>query len=235
MMPMSHEFKNKDGSWKDESFDIPKSWTFKNAAVAEGFDAHVREQLPWYDLCTRAVVHFGRHYIPTGGVCYDIGASTGNIGRALADVLEQRKAKLISIEESAEMAAKWSAPGELVTGDALTYNFDSFDFATLFLVLMFLPIHQRAAFLHKLYARLRSGGALVVVDKLDSQAGYAGTALRRLALAWKLESGTTPQKVLEKELSLAGYQRPINPEILPGKPVQFFLLGEFAGWIIAKE
>jgi tRNA (cmo5U34)-methyltransferase len=214
--------------------NIPQDWTFKSAEIASGFDAHVREQLPWYDLCTRAVVHFGRHYIPTGGLCYDIGASTGNIGRALAPTLEQRKARLVSIEESADMAAKWSAPGELWTGDALAYDFDSFDFATLFLVIMFLPIHQRAAFLFKLYARLKPGGALVVVDKLNPQGGYVWTALRRLALAWKLESGATSEQILEKELSLAGYQRPIDATILPGKPVQFFQLGEFAGWVIDK-
>ena len=30
--------------------EIPKEWTFENASVAQSFNQHVREQLPWYDL-----------------------------------------------------------------------------------------------------------------------------------------------------------------------------------------
>lgn len=87
---------------------IPKKWTFKSREVANNFDAHVREQLPWYDMATAAVAHMGRHYIPHGGLCYDIGASTGNISRSLADTLKERSARMISIEESREMADKWA-------------------------------------------------------------------------------------------------------------------------------
>lgn len=217
-----------------ETLTIPANWTFKSNAVATGFDKHVREQLPWYDLATSAVAHFGRHYIGRNGLVYDIGASTGNIGNALRETLAQRNARLVAIEESAEMAGLYRGPGELVIKDALEYDYDKYDFAVLFRVLMFLPLHQRAAFLHRLYALLKPGGAIVVVDKLPTPGGYVGTALRRLALAYKLETGTSPDDILKKELSLAGYQRPIAPAILPGQPQQFFMMGEFAGWVIDK-
>jgi tRNA (cmo5U34)-methyltransferase len=83
--------------------DIPSNWTFETSAVASGFDRHVREQLPWYDLATNAITHIARHYIPEGGLVYDLGAATGNIGRAVAPVLADRGARLIGIEPSAEM------------------------------------------------------------------------------------------------------------------------------------
>jgi tRNA (cmo5U34)-methyltransferase len=213
---------------------IPKEWTFKSSNVAKGFDAHVREQLPWYDLCTHAVVHLARHFIPKGGMCYDIGASTGNIGLAINALLDQRKAQLVSIEESREMVANWHGVGKPIVADAVGYDYAEYDFATLFLLLMFIPIHERKPFMQRLYAKLRIGGAIVIVDKLDSQAGYVGTALRRLALAWKMESGTPAADILAKELSLAGYQRPISTDIFPAPAFQFFLLGEFAGWVIIK-
>ena len=44
--------------------DIPTNWTFETSGVAQGFDRHVREQLPWYDLATNAILHVARHYIP---------------------------------------------------------------------------------------------------------------------------------------------------------------------------
>jgi hypothetical protein len=44
-----------------DGFDwIPKEWTFHSDAVADKFDRHVREQLPWFDLAAQAVAHFAR-------------------------------------------------------------------------------------------------------------------------------------------------------------------------------
>lgn len=215
--------------------EIPQEWTFKNASVASGFDAHVREQLPWYELATHAVAHLGRHYIPERGLVYDIGASTGNIGRALRETLDQRQAALVAIEESGEMAEHYSAPGRLVIADALTYEYEPFDFGVCFLALMFFPVARRHDWLEDLLAKLRPGGALVVVDKIQTPEGYAGTALRRLAMAWKVSTGTSADDIVRKELSLAGYQRPVSSDLLDEfDAVPFFQLGEFVGWIIEQ-
>jgi tRNA (cmo5U34)-methyltransferase len=107
------------------SLEIPKAWTFRSHAVAKHFDQHVREQLPWYDLATNAVAHFGRHYIPNGGRVYDIGASTGNIGLALKETLDQRQARFTAIEESQEMAERYQGPPELVVADAVGFDFEA--------------------------------------------------------------------------------------------------------------
>ena len=127
---------------------IPDNWTFKNTGVADGFDAHVREQLPWYDLATDCVTHIVRHYLPESGLVYDIGASTGNIGRAIAPILEDRKATLIAIEESEEMAAKYDAPGTVECMDAYQVAYQPFDVAICFLVLMFLPVNEQIGRAH---------------------------------------------------------------------------------------
>jgi tRNA (cmo5U34)-methyltransferase len=78
-----------------DGLKIPTDWTFKNADVAAGFDDHVREQLPWYDIATASVAHVIRHYLPDGGLMYDIGASTGNIGRAVADTLRSADGRAV--------------------------------------------------------------------------------------------------------------------------------------------
>ncbi len=95
---------------ENKVMEIPREWTFKNAQIAKAFDKHVREQLPWYDLVTGALAHIARHYIPQGGLVYDIGASTGNIGRALAPTLKERKARLVGIESSNEMCGQYPSP-----------------------------------------------------------------------------------------------------------------------------
>jgi tRNA (cmo5U34)-methyltransferase len=214
------------------SLEIPKHWTFRSRAVAKHFDQHVRDSLPWYDLATNAVAHFGRHYIANGGRVYDIGASTGNVGNALRETLVQRKAKFTAIEESQEMADKYAGPSQLVVADAVSFAYEPFDFAVAFLVFMFLPIATRGSFLRRLQGLTKPGGALVIVDKVQMPPGYVGTAFSRLTLQQKLAAGAEPVAILQKELSLAGYQRPLDARLLPKTARVFFQVGEFVGWII---
>lgn len=213
---------------------IPREWTFENTAVASGFDSHVREQLPWYDLVTGAIAHIARHYIPKGGMVYDIGASTGNIGRAIAETLKERKANLIGIEESAEMCTLYDAPGELVQINALDYRFQPYDLAICYLVLMFLPVERRKAFIDDLRACIKPGGALLIVDKCEASSGYEATVFWRLTLAGKVAAGVDAASVIAKELSLSGVQRPLDPAMLGENASLWFRFGDFAGWIITR-
>ncbi len=125
--------------------------------------------------------------------------------------------------------------GKLEVADALTYDFQMYDFAILFLVLMFLPICERKQFVMKLRSLIKPGGALVIVDKIITPPGYAGTCLRRMAMKWKLDAGANESEIVRKELSLAGYQRPLNPEMFRPFAVEWFRFGEFAGWLIERE
>ena len=214
--------------------DIPRNWTFADQAVAAGFERHVREQLPWYEMATGAVAHVARHYLPQRGLVYDIGAATGNIGRALAPTLAAREAHLIAIEPSAEMAAIYAGPDgtELVVERAEAVAYERFDVAVAFLTLMFVAPAERSILVEHLLAAARPGGALIVFDKFEAERGYPGTVLWRLALAGKLAAGVDPAEIVAKELSLSGVQRPIARTLLPARAIEFFRFGEFAGWLV---
>ncbi len=141
--------------------DIPTNWTFETSGVAQGFDRHVREQLPWYDLATNAILHVARHYIPENGLVYDFGASTGNIGRALAPILKKRNAHLIGIEPSQEMIKLYKAPGEIICSKAETFIAKDFDLSVLFLCLMFIPPAKRFNLMLRLREKCKPGGAII--------------------------------------------------------------------------
>jgi tRNA (cmo5U34)-methyltransferase len=217
---------------------IASNWTFESAEVARNFDRHVREQLPWYDLATGAVAHIARHYIPDGGLVYDIGCSTGNIARALSGMLEQRGALIVGIDRSTKMADQYKAPGKLVIGNALLYPYQPFDLGVLFLVLQFMTAQERRQLLEKMRSKLRPGGALIIVDKVESCGGYPQTVMHRLTIAGKVSTGTSSEDIVAKELSLMGVQRPLPRgyvrKIFPGA-VEFFRFGEFVGYLIAKH
>jgi len=224
------------GKSKKNAFRVPSEWTFQTPTAAAAFDAHVRESLPWYDLVTGAVVHIARAFIPHGGLVLDVGASTGNVGRALNPVLDARRAELIAIDNSEAMADVYSGPGDLVIADAADYDFwqpRQPDVVICFLSLMFVPTGKREAVIMRMKQALKPGGAIIIVDKIAPQAGYGGTVNYRLTLAAKHEAGATAEDILRKELSLNGLQRPLENAELDGFQ-EFFRFGDFVGRFFCK-
>lgn len=219
-----------------EKLEIPGEgdWTFRNHSVAKNFDSHVREQLPWYELATGIVSHVGRHYLPKNGTMYDIGASTGNVTRSLGREIETRKINAVSIDYSSEMKDRWDGVGKFVVMDATEFEYHPFDFAVCFLVLMFLSPTEQRDLVDKLVKKIKLGGALLIFDKTEAPTGYIGTVMHRLTLAGKVSNGASSDEIVAKEMSLAGIQRPINPQALLTRheAVEVFRFGEFAGWVI---
>lgn len=158
---------------------------------------------------------------------YDIGAATGNIGKAIAPTLQERKANLIAIESSNKMARLYSGPGALLEEDACEVDYEPASLIILYLTLQFIPPAKRQPLLTKLQAALEPGGAIILVDKCEPRGGYASLVFYRLTLAGKLAAGAKPEDIISKELSLGGVQRPIAA--LDWR--QWFQFGDFVGYL----
>jgi len=219
-----------------EELKIPESWTFENADVARHFDMHVREQLPWYDNLTTLVAVLAKHYLPEKAVAYDIGASTGNLGAALADIIKERRVDWIGIDSAEAMKACYRAPGRLEIADALDYPFKPFDLAVCFLSMMFMPADRRRQWLFKLLSTVKIGGAIIVVDRQQPAGGCLSTAMARMVWKLKTDAGAGADAILRKEMSLCGIQRPLPRDFFNGMDAtEFFRFGDFAGWIIERR
>lgn len=214
---------------------IGSSFDFDTESVADGFNAHVREQLPWYELVTHAIVQIARHYIPHNGLVYDIGASNGNIGRALHDVLEERSANLVAIEPASAMVDHYQGPGQVIHGRAEDFPFEPYDLAVANLALMFVAPAEVRGLVERLREATRPGGALVVVERMHPASGYPALVMARLTLEAKMRSGASSEEILAKELSLAGVQRPLCPDVLGAGAVEWFRFGDFAGYLIEAQ
>jgi len=215
-----------------------KDWTFDE--FAQGFDSHVREQLPWYELVTESVAFIVRNYLCKNGVVYDIGCSTGNMTMAMMEMVEEREARIIGIDPEKSMVQAYSRflakPNVTVFQEhAEQHEYESYDVAVVMLTAMFIPVSHHEDFLETLYYNLNVGGAIIIVDKVTDESGYFSTVMKRLTMFWKLQNGAKPEDILRKELSLSGVQRPLDAKLLRNyKAKQFFQLGEFKGWVIEK-
>ena len=205
-------------------------WTFESAEIAQAFDDHVREQLPWYDLATGVSAHLIRHYLPDRGVLYDIGASTGNITSSVRQTIIDRRVEVVPLEPSAEMAEMYRGEGSIVMERAEDHEFKPFDVAVMFLTIMFVPVSKRNRLVSDLLKNCRPGGCVIIFDKSDPKSGYIATVMNRLTLAGKVATGVPADEILKKELSLSGCQRPYTCE--SSNAVEVFRFGDFAGWVI---
>lgn len=220
------------------ALDIPTEWTFQTADVAEGFDAHVHEQLPWYDLVTAMIGLIGRHYITEDGTVYDLGAATGNVGRILAPTLALRHANLIAVDNSQEMVDRYDGPGEAVCADIATFQVahTAPDLIVANLVLMFLNPADALDLIDRLVDGLAYGGALILVERFTPPSGYLGLVSSRLTLDAKLRGGATADEIIAKELSLVGVQRPlIRDAVVARGGCELFRFGDFSLYVIEQN
>ncbi|CAH6841686.1 tRNA (Cmo5U34)-methyltransferase [Vibrio chagasii] len=209
---------------------IPKDWTFKSSDVAEGFDTHVREQLPWYNIASSMTAHFARNYLPENGVLLDLGCSTGNVSDSCRETITNRNVSVVNVDNSEEMAELFRGVGEVTIANIENFEIPEFDVCVMFLSMMFVPVNSRSALIMELMKNTRKGGLVLIVDKMESFSGYSGQVINRLSLVNKLDAGAKPDEVLAKELSLSGVQRPINPELLKSF-TKWFQIGEFCGYL----
>lgn len=213
------------------------SWTFDTPEIADKFDAHVREQLPWYDMVTDAVVYIVRNYLTEKGRVVDVGASTGNMIDKLMPLLLERKATAVAIEKSPSMVDVLHQRFEnhhnvtVVQGDITRADLQPSQVYIVFLTMMFIPVHERRRVIAKLKANLIEGGVLILVDKVADHGGYFSTVLKRLGMHWKLQQGAELGEVTTKEMSLAGVQIPFDTSWIP-EAKEFFRMGEFVGWVV---
>lgn len=220
-----------------ENLEIPKNWTFKTEEVASGFDCHVRQQLPWYDVATSMAAHYIRNFTPDNGTVVDIGCSTGNIGVALAQDIKERGFRYIGVDNSAAMKGQFRAGGEFIIADAVDYQPPAFDCCVFFLCLMFIPVSERGQVISRACESMKKGGYILIFDKTEHGGGYEATVRARLTLSMKRESGASAEDIIRKELSLAGYQRPLHQDEIKVKGChvnQIFQFGDFSGWVITK-
>jgi tRNA (cmo5U34)-methyltransferase len=194
------------------------SWSFDDG-VAESFVDHVRRSVPFYDVGHDLVCALGDFFCHHDSVCYEIGVSTGELLRKLAETHAHKPGiRWIGIDPIEEMVRKARehcagiANVEVEVGDARTYEFEKADLIVSYYCLQFIAPRSRQAVVDRLYEKLEWGGALVLFEKVRGPDARFEDILVSLYNDYKRANGFSPEEILNKAASLKGVLEPFSTE-----------------------
>ncbi len=194
------------------------SWSF-GGDVADTFVDHIRQSVPMYEEGHDLVCQFSDYFVSNESVCYEIGASTGELTRKLA-VHNQAKsrARWIGIDTEKPMIdrAKKHCAGveniELHVEDVRTFDFEPADFIVSYYTLQFTPPRHRQEIFNKIYNALNWGGAFIMFEKVRGPDARFQDICSSLYNDFKVRQGFSSDEILSKTRSLKGVLEPFSTE-----------------------
>ena len=144
-------------------------------AVADVFPDMIRRSVPGYDAVISLLGVIARQYIQPETCVYDLGSSLGASTLSMYQQVRDNSVEFICVDNSSamtqrcEQVLKRHAPNAKLSihcDDIQAIHIENASLVVINFTLQFLPKEQRLALLEKIYAGLRSGGALVLSEKL---------------------------------------------------------------------
>lgn len=193
-------------------------WSFQGD-VAETFVDHVRQSVPLYDAGHDLICNVSDYFCHDDSTCYEIGVSTGQLIRKLAEHhTHKTNVRWIGIDPVENMIAKArehcaGIPNiELVTDDALTFDFEKTDLIVSYYCVQFIQPRFRQDLFNRVYERLNWGGAFIMFEKVRGPDARFQDMLVSLYNDFKVRQGFSPDEILNKTASLKGVLEPFSTE-----------------------
>jgi tRNA (cmo5U34)-methyltransferase len=194
------------------------SWSF-SGSVPEAFVEHVRQSVPFYDAGHQLVCDLSDYFCHPDSTCYEIGVSTGQLIRRLAEHHPHKPGiEWIGIDPVEEMIAKArqhcaGIPNiTLEAGDALTYDFEKSDLFVSYYCVQFIAPRNRQDLINRIYERLNWGGAFLMFEKVRAPDARFQDIMVSLYNDFKARNGFSAEEILNKTASLKGVLEPFSTE-----------------------
>jgi len=193
-------------------------WSFAGN-VADTFVDHVRQSVPMYDEGHQLVESISDYFIRDDSVCYEIGTSTGQLLRRLAEHHAHKPgARFVGIDPVEPMIEKARAycaelsNVELIAADALTHDFEKADLFVAYYCVQFVPPRHRQDLINRIYERLHWGGAFLLFEKVRGPDARFQDMSVALYNDFKARNGFKADEILNKTSSLKGVLEPFSTE-----------------------
>ena len=240
---------------KDEKFKEPlplvSDFDF-GSETARVFDDMLDRSVPFYSEIQRMMGEIAKDFAMPHSRIYDLGCSTGTTLQRLDHVIED-PVTLIGIDASPEMLAKAQTkfseqpskhPVELIQANLEdTFSIENASVVVLNLTLQFVRPLYRDQLLSQIAQGIRSGGCLILVEKVLSE----NSALNRLFIknyyGFKRRNGYSEMEISQKrealENILVPYHESENRELLSRNGFSsvepFFRWYNFSGLIALRN
>ena len=206
-MKVGHEIDSARGKW---SFD---------GNVADTFVDHVRQSVPLYDAGHDLIASISDYFVRDDSVCYEIGTSTGQLLRRLAEHHSHKPgARWIGIDAVEPMIdkARVHCAGvdniELVADDALTFEYEKADLFIAYYCVQFIQPRNRQDLINRIYERLHWGGAFLMFEKVRGPDARFQDMSVAIYNDFKAKNGFSADEILNKTSSLKGVLEPFSTE-----------------------
>lgn len=216
--------------------------------VVRVFPDMIRRSVPGYELVVPMIGMLARRYAQTDSKIYDFGCSLGAVSLAMANAVRAEGTEIIAVDNSAAMVARCRqrvAERELAVAvdvrleNMLDTQIENASVVVLNFTLQFLDCGQRQGLLNRIAAGMRSGGALIISEKIcfgDEQEQKDQTAWHH---DFKRTQGYSELEIAQKRNALEDVLQPdtearhIERLELAGlsKPRRWFQCFNFASYI----
>jgi len=160
---------------KDRVFSEPlsdvKPFEF-NETVANVFHDMISRSVPGYELLLRMIGLYADIFVQPGSRVFDLGCSLGEASLVIANQARGRDFEIIAVDNSAAMITKCNQHEALPENiewrcqDIRQTEISNASMVVLNLTLQFLPPGERQQLLERIFAGLKSGGILVLSEKV---------------------------------------------------------------------
>jgi len=210
----------KEAVTRDTLFDtkVPGVKFEFNEMVAEVFDDMLDRSVPFYKEIIEMTAEILGRSLQKGDVVYDLGCSTGTTLLYLARTLESRKLKFVGLDNSKAMLAKARRKAEMFSmtqrivfseQDITRADFSGAGGVILNYTLQFINPAMRPEFLRNVQNGLRSGGVLILSEKVVSRDKAVNEQFLDAYHQYKMRSGYSELEIANKREALENVLIPL--------------------------
>jgi tRNA (cmo5U34)-methyltransferase len=204
---VGHGIEAKPGAF---SFDGPVATTFVD---------HVRQSVPFYDVGHDLVCALSDYFCHADSRCYELGVSTGQLLRKLAEHHAHKPGiRWVGIDRAEDMIAqaKKHCAGienvELVVDDVLAADLEGADLIVSYYCVQFVAPRRRQDLFDRVYRALNWGGAFIMFEKVRAPDARFQDMLVTLYNDFKTKNGFSAEEILNKTSTLKGILEPFSTE-----------------------
>jgi tRNA (cmo5U34)-methyltransferase len=193
------------------------NWSF-GGEVSRTFDSHVAKSVPLYREGHELVTQMSDFFLYNGARAYELGCSTGELTRKVAQRNSDKCAKIIGIDREPGMVEKAKEKCSTLSnvkiqlGDITEFDFEPADLVISYYTLQFIRPRFRQLIFDRIYSALNWGGGFLLFEKVRAPDARFQDMMAAIYTDFKLDQGYNETEIVQKARSLKGVLEPFSSQ-----------------------